>query len=200
MKEIEKPVFTKAEIAEMDSARLNIGYTQGQILGGPDFEGKPFASEVSKKLVAAKERLNGTAKKRMYHEEINKFGWARLDGWKAYPNLNEVRLVFGVKYQAPAGVSKVGKGILKKYHKFLGECLQHAGWKGVQLERPISDGSLPDYIIPLNNQDNIKLLYTLSPSIGFHYKSHAPDFETLKNLEYTCVYEQQQMQHKGESR
>ena len=54
-------------------------------------------------------------------------------------------------------------------------------------------GEVGDYVIPLNNPDNIKLLYTLSPSIGFYYKSQRPDLETLQYLEYGCKYNQNQM-------
>lgn len=190
MKEIKEPVFTKAELdAIKNDPNVTIGYYRGGIIGGPNFEQKPFSSEISKKLIAAKEKLNGTAKKRQCHQRINEFGWARLANWSTYSD--NAKLVFGIKYSSPRGLTKTEKTIINKYRQLLGYLLQQVGWKGMYEEKDsLGEGN---YIIPLDNPENIKLLYTLSPSIGFYYKSHRPDFETLKNLEYGCKYKQSQM-------
>ncbi len=202
MKEIEKPVFTQAELDEIEKGRISIGYRTpaGTIMPGPNFEEKPFASKISKQFAAAKEKVNGIAKKRQYHEAINEFGWARLDNWARYPEPNQAQLMFGIKFSTNGGLTKTGRSVIKKYNKFLRYCLQQAGWEGIRVQKSL-DEDVPDYIVPLNSIKNIKLLYTLSPSIGFYYKSDRPDFEALKNLEFAYNYEQQRsMQSKSKSR
>ena len=187
MKEIAKPVFTDKELAEIENGDLDIGYTTpGQIPLGPDFQTKPFANKRSQRFVAVKEKLNGTEKKRKMHQEINKFGFATLHGWGKFSD--GAKLVFGVKYSSSRGLTKTGESVIKKYNQLLGYYLQQVGWKDISVETDtIGKGQ---YIIPLNNPENIKLLYTLSPSIGFHYKSDRPDLETLRSLELGYQYEQ----------
>ena len=166
MSKFKEPRFAKDEL---DSKKTNIyvGYSDGNLLPGYDFKNKPFAK---KGWVSAIEKLNGTSKKRECHEKINSFGYARWD---------KKSISFGVKFASHSslGPSKIGKIALQKYNQLLGYLLEQAGWKNVQ----VSNG---EYVVPLNNQENIKLLYTLSPSIGFYYKTGLPSMEDIENLEY----------------
>jgi len=182
MKNFTKPVFTQAELDEMNGHDLYIGYRPAEIPSGYDFEKKPFASERAKKLITVKEKLNGTEKKRHYHEKINSFGWARTRG-------ND--LVFGIKFSSsnPKGLSKTGSSVIKKFKQLLGYYLEQVGWQDITLD------DRDDYVIPLTNPANIKLLYTLSPSIGFYYKSTPPDLEMLRSLEFKCQMNQQRQKN-----
>ena len=180
MNKFKEPVFLPEELAEARSSRLSIGYNMGELMGGYDFKNKPFANKVSKSSASAKEKLDGTAKKRQYHEKINAFGWARMDNSKQYNKT----LVFGIKFSAPSGLTKIGKNTIAKYNQLLGYYLQQVGWQGMFID------DFDNFVVPLNNPTNIKLLHTLSPSIGFYYKSARPDMETLEELEYLTKYEQ----------
>ena len=164
-----EPTFTRAEINEMNSANLEIGYRVGSLLPGCDFENKPFTNKIRKNLIKAKEKLNGTQKKRQLHEKINSFGWARFEN---------TRLVFGIKFSSPGGLTKTGASVVRKYKQLLGYYLEQAGWRGIFINGD------DDYVIPLNNPENVKLLYTLSPSIGWYYKSKRPDMDDIEQLEY----------------
>ena len=177
MAQYEKPIFTAAEIAELESPRLSVGYSNGSLIPGYDFKRKPFKSKVSAAFADAKEKLDGTAKKKYCHAQINSFGWARFD---------KDKLVFGVKFSSPQGLTKIGEKAIAKYEQMLGYFLEQAGWKGIRIHR---DKYLfgTDYIVPLDNPENIKLLYTLSPSIGFYYKGELPEVSDIERLEMMCA-------------
>ena len=177
MAKFTKPVFTQAEVAETENGNLSIGYTGYCLNAGKDFNRKPFASKISVSLTKAKEKLDGTAKKRNCHEQINSFGWARFE---------ENRLVFGLKWSCPSGLTKIGESVISKYNQLLGYLLEEAGWKNITVDK---EGG---YSIPLNNSENIKLLYTLSPSIGFYYKTKSPELSDLQFLEYEVKYKESQ--------
>ena len=172
-----KPIFTEAEIAETESSHLFVGYHNGSLIAGHDFARKPFKGEKTNIFVAAKEKLNGTAKKRQCHAQINSFGWARFD---------KNKLAFGVKFSTSNGLTKVGEKVIKKYEQLLGYLLEQAGWKDIKV---VKDEYLSgtNYVVPLDNPENIKLLYTLSPSIGFYYKVKRPDIEDMNRLEMQCM-------------
>jgi len=176
MSNFTKPIFSPEEIAETKSGRLYVGY-KGQLIAGHDFSSKPFAGKFAKKFTKAKELLDGTAAKRNCHEKINSFGWARFD---------KNQLTFGVKYVAQMGLSKAGKSAIAKYEQWLGYLLEQAGWKDITVKKDL--GSV-NYVVPLNNAENISLLYTLSPSIGFFYKAKRPEVEDLRWLEANVVYD-----------
>lgn len=173
MTKIKEPVFTSKELEEIQGPRLSIGYHYGELLAGYDFEKKPMSSGVSG-FAKAKEKLNGIAKKRQYHEKINEFGWARVD--------NNKTLVFGIKFSSPGGLTKIGKSVIEKYSQLLGYYLSQVGWKNITVDE------YGQYIIPLNQPENAKLLRTLSPSIGFYYRTKRPDLETFEELEFMQKY------------
>ena len=177
MAKFEKPTFTREEIAEEESTRLSVGYRAGMLIPGYDFTRKPFKGKKANIFVVAKEKLNGTAKKRNCHEQINSFGWARFD---------KDKLTFGVKFSTSGGLSRVGERVIKKYDQMLGYLLEQAGWKDIKVKEDMPDSTY--YVVPLNNIENIKLLYTLSPSIGFYYKDKKarPDIEDLEWLGMQC--------------
>ena len=174
MSNFNEPIFTKEEIAETESPRLYMGYRGGMLIAGYDFSRKPFDNGKANLFVAAKEKLNGTAKKRKCHEQINSFGWARFD---------KNKLSFGVKFSTSGGLTRVGERVIKKYQQLLGYLLEQAGWKDIKVIKEIGGTS---YSVPLDNIENVKLLYTLSPSIGFYYKTERPDIADMEKLEMQC--------------
>lgn len=173
MVKFKKPVFTSDELDEKKTG-ITVGYSahSGGLVGGYDFD-KPFKTKTQKTFNKAKEILNGTAKKRSYHEEINSFGWATLD--REAPCLT-----FGIKFVSSSymGPSKIGKSALRKYKQLLGYNLKQTGWQGVHID------SDDNYVVPLDNINNLKLLYTLSPSIGFYRKSELPDMEFIDQMQF----------------
>jgi len=175
MARFKKPVFTREEVAELESYRLRVGYDGGSLIPGHDFDRKPFDDKGSA-FANAKELLDGTAKKRRCHALINKFGWTRFDNKS---------LAFGIKFTSPNGLSKTGKSVIKKYEQWLGYLLEQAGWKNIRVNEDEYLAST-DYIVPLDNPENIKLLRKLSPSMGFHYKTKRPDMDDLDRLEMLC--------------
>jgi hypothetical protein len=183
MTEFKKPIFTKDEL-DPQKTGIDVGYDMASLIPGHDFSNKPFATKTAKAFTVAKERLNGTAKKRGYHETINSFGWARI-----YEN----ELMFGIKYSSHSskGPSRLGQSAIKKYKQLLGYCLAQAGWRGIKTD---GDGN---YTVPLNNPENLKLFYTLSPSIGFYYKAPVPDMDYLEQLECEIKYNNMQKSNSG---
>ena len=173
MSKFVKPIFTKDELDEQKT-NIDVGYKYGALLPGYDFESKPLTSKFKQEMRAAIERINGTAKKRAQHEKINSFGWAKLGGNSLY---------FGLKWSSLNGMgpSRIGQSAIKKYKQLLGYLLEQAGWKGIKYEGG-------EYEVPLNNPDNIKNLYVLSPSIGFHYKGIRPDLEFMEKMEFEIKY------------
>ena len=176
MSNFEKPVFSAKEIAEIEAGHIDVGYKHVGLYSGYDFSTKPFRGKLTERFVEAKEKLDGTAAKRDCHAQINSFGWARFQ--KSHL-VNENNLLFGIKYSGHSSSTeeKVAKSVLAKYRQLLGYLLQQAGWKNIKADK---EG---DYVVPLDNAENIKLLYTLSPSIGFYYKVPRPTLEDLRLLE-----------------
>jgi len=172
-----KPFFTKSEVAEIESERLFVGYTDGSLVPGHDFKRNPFKSRVFGAFINAKERLDGTAKRRLAHKQINSFGWARFD---------KDKLVFGVKFSSPRGLTDTGERAIGKYSQMLGYLLEQAGWKDIRTRKDEYMYGI-DYVVPLNNIENVKLLYTLSPSIGFYYKGPRPEMSDFERLEVMSV-------------
>ena len=166
-----EPIFTEDELNEVKTG-VSIGYEHGMLIPGHDFR-NAFTNKVAKKLISAKERINGMAKRRELHEKINSFGWARVDGSK---------LRFGVKYSSPNGLSQLGKSSVEKYKQLLGFYLEQAGWKNIKVD------GYGDYEIPLDYSENVELLYNLSPSIGFYYKAGVPDMNRIEQLKYEAEY------------
>ena len=187
MAKFKKPVFTREEIAELEKGRLSVGYKGGSLILGYDFDYKPFDKKGSL-FINAKEMLDGTAKKRQCHKLINNFGWARFDGKV---------LVFGVKFSSSKGLTKTGESVIKKYQQWLWDLLEQAGWENIKIDDDLGG---TDYIVPLNNSNNIKLLYKLSPSIGFYYKSKRPDVADLQKLEYKVGLKKINVQEEHRSR
>lgn len=180
MSNFAKPVFSAMELAQIESGRLDFGYKNIGLKSGYDFSSKPFGGKLVEGFTKAKEKLDGTAAKRECHAKINSFGWARFD---------RNQLTFGLKYSVNGELSKTsGKAVesaVAKYKQLLGYLLQQAGWKNIKVD---SDG---DYVVPLDNAENVKLLYTLSPSIGFYYKVPRPTLEDLRWLEAEVAYNAQ---------
>lgn len=168
MSKFKEPKFTKDEL-DSKKTGINVGYRPElrNLLPGHDFKNKPFAK---KGWISAIEKLNGTAKKRECHEKINSFGYARWD---------KDQISFGIKFtsRGSMGPSKIGKSALQKYNQLLGSLLEQAGWKNIH----IVDS---EYVVPLDTQENIQLLHTLSPSIGFYYRAGVPSMEDIEKLEY----------------
>ena len=171
MKKITKPVFTPDELDEKKT-NLSIGYRPGFLIAGYDFQA-PNQSKFKKAAMIVKEQINGTVKRRQAQERINKFGFATFDK-------NAKIMRFGIKYTSSSnGPSKIGKEALKKYHQLLGYYLQRAGWVNVYEEQQFDNSVL--FAVKLDNTANVQNLYTLSPSVGFHYKSERPD---MSDIEY----------------
>lgn len=168
MPKYKEPIFTKEELDEKISG-VEFGYQAGSLIPGYDF-GPKYAGKFMKVFIKGEELLDGTAKKREIHAKINSFGFAYV---------HESTLVFGVKFNSPGGLGKIGKSTVEKYKQLLGYYLEQVGWRNIKFDQ-LSGG----YEIPMDNAENIKLLYALSPSIGFYYKSSRPDaanFERWKN-------------------
>lgn len=166
MAKIEKPVFTTDELNSKKTG-LNIGYRPGLLVNGIDFSGKP-KNRFGRGINAVKERIDGTARKRRNHAEINKFGYATF-----YTGTNEIW--FGVKYSSPNGLNTLAKSALQKYDELLEYYLRDSGWDDIK-----RDTFSGDFIIKLNNPINLENLRALSPSIGFYYKSPRPENEDLQ--------------------
>jgi hypothetical protein len=177
-----EPVFTPEELAAVEKGDVYFGYHNGELMGGHNFAREPFSS-----FTKAREALDGTLKKRKCHEKINSFGWARLEG--------DV-LKFGLKYSVGSRESKAARSAIKKYHQLLGFLLEQVGWQGIGIDE------FNDFAVPMDNENNIKLLYTMSPSIGFYYRSPVPEMGDLERLEYDLKYKQAQQakQPKGNVR
>ena len=182
MKKITEPVFTPLELNDIEMGNLTLGYRNGELLAGYNFAREPFTS-----FTKAREMLDGTMKKRKCHEKINGFGWARMNGHD---------LLFGVKYTSNGGLTRAGQSAVKKYKQLLGYLLQQAGWQEIKVNE------YGDYVIPMDNRENIKLLYTMSPSIGFYYRAERPDMALLEELEYKLNVKEleQSMKSKGVTR
>ncbi len=178
-----RPTFTKEELDE-EKTGLIVGYKRYELIPGPDFS-KPFknAYERGRKLIA--EKINGIAKRRAAHEQINDFGWARYEpgGMGDYS-----RLVFGVKFVNYAKNQRSNQKIIQKYNGLLLYLLASAGWKNIVQDL---DG---ECVVTLNNEENIRNLYELSSSIGFYHKGELPDIADLKLQEIKLKYDKQEQQ------
>ena len=181
MTKIKEPVFTREELNEIDSGKLSVGYGNGQLIAGYDFAHKPFKEGFAKGI----EILNGTNKKRKCHEKINSFGYARFDGDE---------LSFGVTWKDPH-ITKTGQSAIKKYNLLLLYYLENAGWKGISKDKD------NEYHVPLNNPENIQLLWTLSPSIGFYYKTERPDMSDIERLKFNIeMSKMRRMRNQGSTK
>ena len=175
MTKIEKPVFTPDELDEVKTG-MTVGYKPGFLVRGNDFS-ELSKNRFAKAIANTKELINGTARKRRNHEEINKFGFATF-----YTGTNEIW--FGVRFNAaPNGLSRLAKSALNKYEQLLEYYLRDTGWADIKRDK--FSGNL---IVPLNNPVNIEMLRTLSPSIGFYYKGPRPDDEDIKRAESAVRY------------
>lgn len=181
MSKFKEPIFTRDEL-DARKTGISIGYSLGELISGHDFA-HAFKNKLSKKFIEVTERIDGTSKKRAAHEKINSFGWATFNGDE---------LFFGVRFTNGANMTSIGESALKKYKQLLGFLLEQAGWKNIQLDE------YGNYAIPLDNSENIELLYKLSPSIGFYYKSEAPDMKDLEKLKLDIKYKN--MQYKDTSK
>ncbi len=171
MKKIVEPIFTPDEVDE-EKTGLELGYRTGrELLFGPDFT-KPFANAFERGRQQFVEKINGTAKKRNAHAKINKFGWARyMPGGYAGPS----QILFGVKWAVYGKHSvRLMQSAVAKYKQLLGYLLQSAGWKNIETDED------DHYVVTLDNEQDIKNLYELSPSIGFYYKGEMPTVEDLQ--------------------
>ncbi len=166
MAKIEKPVFTTDELNSKKTG-LDIGYRPGLLVNGIDFSEKP-KNRFGRGINAVKEHIDGTARKRRNHAEINKFGYATF-----YTGTNEIW--FSVKYSYPNGLNTLAKSALQKYDELLEYYLRDSGWDDIK-----RDKFSGNFIIKLNNPINLENLRTLSPSIGFDYKSPRPENEDLQ--------------------
>lgn len=172
MKKFAKPTFTKDERDE-EKTKIHIGYRTGFLIAGYDFD-KPIESKFKQFTTVIKERINGVDKKRAAHEAINKFGWATF-----YRESNILQ--FGVKYDSlNGGPSKIGYVALQKYNQLLAHYLQRAGWGNIKKDE------MGNFTIELDTKTNIQNLCTLSPSIGFYYKSERPDMAYIEQCK-RCI-------------
>ncbi len=203
MSKYKEPIFTKEELDEKISG-VKFGYSSHEkvpseylgvlsestnsgtcstnnddscyLVPGYDFRPK-YAGAFLKALDKAEELINGMAKKREICAKINSFGWATLNGSV---------LRFGLKYSSPNGLSKVGKSAVEKYNQLLGFYLEQVGWKNIKRD------DFDNYEIPLDYSENVELLYKLSPSIGFYYKSDRPDMKNFEQWRYEASYKDSQ--------
>ena len=183
MARLTRPFFTKAELDE-NKTGLVVGYSRGELIPGPDFS-KPFKNAYERGRKAIAEKLNGIAKRRAAHEQINSFGWARYEpGGMARPS----RLVFGVKFVNHAIDPRANQKIIQKYNGLLLYLSTAAGWKNI-----VQDLN-GDTFVTLNNEENIRNLYELSPSIGFYYKAEIPDIVDLGIQAVKVKYDKQEQQ------
>ena len=106
-----KPIFTADEKNPKKTGML-VGYDNGMLIPGHKFIKEPN-NTLEEKAIALKERVNGTARKRQNHTEINKFGYAVF-----YTGTNEIW--FGVKYSCPNGVNTIARSARDKYYQLLG--------------------------------------------------------------------------------
>lgn len=179
MSKNKKPIFTPEEL-NLVKTSLDIGYEPNALLPGYDFKKKHFQRKIPNLFIDIKEKLDGTAKKREYHKEINHFCWAYIQ---------QNKLMFGVKFSSH-GFNKIKdleKSVIHKYKQLLKYYLEKAGWQNVT-----ADNS-GDYFVPLDSQANIELLYSLSPSIGFYHNTKRPTIATLEKLSSEIKTKQEQL-------
>lgn len=169
-----KPIFTDDEL-DAQKTGMAIGYENGELIMGNELNEKP-KNKFAKGITAVTERIDGTARKRRNHMEINKFGYATF-----YTGTNEIW--FGVKYSSPKGVNTLGKSTLEKYNQLLEYYLRDSGWDNIT-----RDKFSGDFIVKLNNPINLENLRKLSTSIGFYYKGPRPDAEDIKRAESAIRY------------
>ena len=121
MSKNKKPIFTPEEL-NLVKTSLDIGYEPNALLPGYDFKKKHFQRKIPNLFMDIKEKLDGTAKKREYHKEINQFGWAYIQ---------QNKLMFGVKFSSH-GFNKIKdleKSVIHKYKQLLKYYLEKAGWQ-----------------------------------------------------------------------
>jgi len=169
MIQVSKPIFTAEELDETKTG-ITVGYRLGLLIAY-DFR-KPIKNKFEKIVLNFKDKLNRNKKRHQAQAAINNFGWARFDK-------DDKALCFGIKFSSNTSgiINPIGKSALKKYYQLLQYYLQTAGWKDVIA------GEFGEYVVKLDNIENINNFYELSPYIGFYYKSAMPDKEYLKQCE-----------------